>query len=366
MSRLFLAGCIVLLGLLVASRTDTSPRSPAPKRFTFQSRRAPLSKILNELAQQTGTRVEDAQGKADQPLALDLRDVTFWAAVDAIAREAGAVVSVTARAGKISLSSPPAGYRRPPTWTDGDFRLTLRRISTTRDLDSDGGSCSVSLEVAWVPGLLPLFLETQPQGLRLLDDRNRPVPVLAEGSALAAVEGRSAMTLDVTLPALPRSAARIGLLEGKLTAIAPSKMLTFQLDTLDRLARATPGSAPRKQTLEGVVCAVDKLTLVRDRWSLRFTLGLPEGGKKFESFQASTWVVHNELILTSKDGKKRLKPTSYVLESVSSRKAVLTYNFVDKPGAPRGQARDWLVAYRMPALIVEVPIQFAFKDVPLP
>jgi hypothetical protein len=143
-------------------------------------------------------------------------------------------------------------------------------------------------------------------------------------------------------------------------------MITFQFETLDRLAAAKAGDRLRKQTLEGVTCALDALTLVRDRWSLRFVLGLPAGGKKFESFQASTWVVHNELILQSKDGKKRLRPTSYALESVSSRRAVLTYNFVDKPGAPRGQARDWLVAYRMPALIVEVPIRFQFKDVPLP
>ena len=67
--------------------------------------------------------------------------------------------------------------------------------------------------------------------------------------------------------------------------------------------------------------------------------------------------------LESKEGTKRLASNSYVLESSSSRRAVLTYHFTDKN---RGKPEDWKVLYRTPASIVEIPLSFTFKDVRLP
>src|SRR5262249_39791883 len=150
-----------LLVVLLPGRGDTGATPPQPKRFTFRAARAPLSKILEALAQQTGTRVEDARGPGARTIGLDPNNRTFWQPLHPPAEEPGPVVSPSAREGRISLPRPPAGYQRPPTSLDGDFRLTLRGIQARRDLDSRSGSCTVSMEVAWVPGLLPLFLETQ-------------------------------------------------------------------------------------------------------------------------------------------------------------------------------------------------------------
>ena len=85
-----------------------------------------------------------------------------------------------------------------------------------------------------------------------------------------------------------------------------------------------------------------------------------------ESFQASSLVVHNELVLTSKDGKRQLPSSSYVIDEISSRRAKVTYHFTDRPGQRRGSVRDWKVSYRAPARIVEVPVSFTFRGVPLP
>jgi hypothetical protein len=260
----------------------------------------------------------------------------------------------------------PEGYRRPPTSYDGLFRVTLKRVVAARDLDTDKGACTLTFEVAWVPNLLPLFLETQPQGLRMLDDRGKPVAVPAGGSSLGEAEGKTSLTFDVTLPALPRSAQRIGLVEGKLSAVAPSKMLTFRFDNLARLAKAAPGSAARRQTQEATRCRIEKITVARDRWSVRVAVEMPEGSKPLESFQATSWLANNAMWLASADGKRRLPSGSYVVESCSARRAVLTYNFLDSAKRKRGRPEDWNVVYRTPALIVDIPIAFRFQDIPLP
>src|SRR5207248_3437136 len=132
-------------------------------------------------------------------------------------------------------------------------------------------------EVAWVPGLMPLFLETKPQGLRVLGADKKPLPASDEGSSLGEVEGATSQTVDFTVPAPPRSQTRLGLVEGRLTAVAPSQMVTFTFDTLTRLAKAPPDGEERRHTQDGVVCQVDRLTLRRDRWSVRVALRFPPG-----------------------------------------------------------------------------------------
>jgi len=77
-------------------------------------------------------------------------------------------------------------------------------------------------------------------------------------------------------------------------------------------------------------------------------------------------VVNNEMALESVDGNRRLASSGYVIERASSRRAVISYHFLDKGKARRGRPEGWRLTYRTPALLVEVPIRFTFKDVPLP
>ena len=66
------------------------------------------------------------------------------------------------------------------------------------------------------------------------------------------------------------------------------------------------------------------------------------------------------------EGKRRLLPTSSVVDLVGSKRALVTYHFSDKPGAARGKAAEWKLTYAAPARIVEVPVRFAFENLPLP
>jgi hypothetical protein len=349
------------LGSLSVLGGADPPAIPQPKRLALPSGKQPLGKFLAEIARQASIRVEDQRGEPEPALELRLDRPTFWQALDALAEASGSRVVLHPRGGTIALARAGPDARRLPISHDGFFRAALRRVIASRDLETGAVSYSASVEVAWEPSLQPLLLETHPRDPRLFDDQGRPVAMAQEGSSLVPVDGQVALTFDVPLPPLERSVGKIGRFEGKLAAVAPSKMLEFAFDRLDRLEKDTN---LRSLTQEGVACHISKLILAKDRWTLQVSLKYPPGGVTLESYQS--WVVNNELALVSSDGTRRLTPAGYVLENSTARQAVLSYHFKDDGRSVRGKPEDWKVVYSTPAALVEIPFTFSFKDVPLP
>jgi hypothetical protein len=345
---------------LLAAQPSTTPALPKPKTVTLNAEQTKLSIVLADLAKKTGVTIEDKRGEADDPVTLTLKDATYWEAIDAVADAAHARVSVNPRDGLISLvkrkDKDPV-----PVSRDGLFRAAVKRVSAVHDFDTGDSVYTAAVEIAWEPGLLPLYLETSPRNFKVLDEKGKPQPVRQEGSSLAPVDGRTAFLLDLPLPAFDRNAKKIGQLEGKLTVIAPSRMLQLTFDPLDQLDKDVKAGKKPAAGEAGMTCTVKKVVLADDRWSVQVALEYPPGGPTFESYQS--WVVNNEMTLSNQDGTKRLASNSYVLDGSSSRHAVLTYHFT---GKDRGKPQDWKLLYRTPASIVEIPLGFTFKDVRLP
>lgn len=373
---LILALMAVWFGLLSLSSSaedaarTTSPVSPAqPKLVTLQADKIRCSQALAELARQTGVLVEDLRGESNSTFRLDLKRVSLWQAIDGIAAASGARVSLFPTSGRIALDKRGPDYRLPPICYDGRFRLSVKKVMANRDLEVDDnnprrGSTNLALEVAWDPDLYPLYLETRPRSLRLVDDKNNELTIPDEGSSLAPVDGRIALGIDVTLPALPRSVVQIRSLEGQLSMIGPSKMLTFHFDRLDKLERTNANDPERQRTQDNVTCRILSVTLRRDSWTVRVAVDYPPGLKQLDSNQS--WVVNNEMTLLSGDGKKRFPSTDYALESATPRQAILYYHFRNKIKQELGKPSDWKLSYRAPANLIEAPIRFSFKDIPLP
>jgi hypothetical protein len=332
------------LGAILILSAISADKLPAARLATIQVQQTPLKTVLAELGRQTSNTVTDQMGEPDPVVDLDLKLVTFWQALDAIAEKAGARVDLHARDGGLALAKRQAGWHPPLTSYSGLFRITLNSVSAKLDLETGARHYTGSLEVAWEPHLLPLLLETRPR-LQTAPD---------SASSLAPVDGRTSLAFDVSLPPVARSVSKLSLLEGELYAIAPTKMLTFTFDPIDQ---------QQKLTQEGVVCRVSKIVTADDHWSVEITLDYPDGNVKLDSYQS--WVVNNEIHLVSKDGADKFPSSSYLLEESTPRHAVLTYNFNDKERMKRGLA-EWKLVYRTPALVVKVPITFSFKDVPLP
>jgi hypothetical protein len=361
MGRGWLRAWVVAL-FLAGSAVEEGPAPPVPRAVTLHSDHVPLSKVLAELARQTGVRVEDRRGGPDVEVRVRCDGVPFWKALDAVADAADAGVYLYPRDGRITLVKRPAG--RVPLCHDGFFRCAVRKVVASRDFESGATGCTVFLEVAWEPGLQPLFLDTRPQSLRLLDERMQPVAIPSDGSSSAPVDGRFALVTELQLPGLPRADRRVGLLEGTLNVVAPTRMLTFTFDSPAALEKAAPDSPELQRSEAGVTYRVVNVVLAPERWTVRVMLDYPPGNKELESYQS--WVVNNEMAMVSPDGRRRLVCTDYVLESATPRRAVLSYHFRDRDGRPRGRPEDWRLRYRTPAAIVEWPVKFSFRDVPLP
>jgi hypothetical protein len=358
---------LVLSGAGEARQNPAEPALPVVKRVDLRADKIPLAKALADVRRQTGFTVSDDLGEPERAVSLDLRQATFWQSVDAIAAAAGGKSLVSARDGAVSLVRRSPSDRVPPTSYDGDFRVRILRIQSSRDFDSTRSACTVSLEVSWTPTLRPLLLESQVQELRVIDEKGKAVPVVGESSSLAFVEGRYAFPLDISLPGFPRSASRIGEISGKLLAVAPNKMIAFKFAAdLKALSEAPPAGALRRLNQDDVVCRLPRIKLERGQWSVTVAISYPEGGYELESYQGKSLVLNNEIALVSKDGKRSLPGSSSVVEEVGPRRALVTYHFKDRPRMPRGRAENWSLQYRAPARIVAVPFRFAFRNVDLP
>jgi hypothetical protein len=354
------------IGLAAAGADEAKQLAiPQARVVSLKFDRLTTGQALGELARQSGISVEDRLAASAGVFSLDLPNKSFWQAFDAIARAAHGRVDLYQRDGRLALVRRPEKHVDPPTSYSGLFRTALRRIASARELDTGVTTCTATLEVAWEPNLEPLLLETSPRGLIVRDDHGRALPARDEGSVMAPVDGRLALAFDVPLPCVPPASTRFDLIEGKLVAIAPSKMLGFSFGALDRLAELPADSPQRRQSQNGVTCRLSKIQLASgDRWTLQVTLDYPARGVHLESYQSR--VVNNELLLESKDGSKQLKPNGYVVETVTDRRAVISYHFFETDKIARGRPADWIVRYRTPAAFVEVPLTFSFKDVPLP
>jgi hypothetical protein len=295
------------------------------------------------------------RGEQTNPvLKLSVQKATFWQALEAIAKAADLRISLYQRDGQIALVDGP--YRVRPVSFSSLFRTTVKRITTVADFENDAHFTVAQLEVAWEPRLQPFLLETRPDALVVEDDQGHPLKTPETGKGQASVSGRTAMDIEMRLPAVPRSVAKIGLLKGNLRIIGPSKMLTF---TFDKLAKGA------KQKQEEVTVTVSEFTMDQERWTVGIVLDYPEGGPKFESFQS--WLVHNRIALDKPGGQPfPANGGSDEVVSPDGPHAILHYHFVEANGRKLGKPEDWKLIYRTPGKIVALPVAFEFKDLRLP
>jgi hypothetical protein len=346
-------------------RDEQIKRDLSPRLVTIDDE-LPVSKMLAELEKQTGIKVEDLREGSDSKIRLKLNKVTFWQALDAIAREADGRVDYY-RPDMIRLMAREQNYVTPPISYNGIFRSTIRRIEAVRDLDSEYGNYRALVEVAWEPRFRPFKLDFGPSDITAEDDKNRKVGP-AEGErqerTSLAVTAEQFVRFEVPLGAVDRSAQKLGQLKGRLTFVGPTRFESFAFDKT--LAEIKKDPKAGEMTREGVTVKISSLELEKDHWTMVLALEYPADGPQFESFES--WLIRNKILLQSKDGNKTFPNNGgYTIESSVGNRAAVLYHFIDtKRDGNRGDPGDWKPLYKTAALMVEVPATFEFKDVQLP
>jgi len=107
----------------------------SPRRINLKATGKPLNEIFSEITKQTGLKVEFWQNNpnAAQAYTLDLRNATFWEALDRIGRDTGLVIQQGYGDERVRLQ-PQNGYV-PYVVHDGAFRFVANNISQTRNID---------------------------------------------------------------------------------------------------------------------------------------------------------------------------------------------------------------------------------------
>ncbi len=352
-------------------RDQQIKRDLSPRLVTIEDE-LPLSKAIAELVKQTGNPVEDRrEADEDTKVKLKLVKVSFWEAIDTMAREADARVSVHERDGKIALRRKPDGYQTPPTSYNGLFRTQVRRIEARRNFDLDSSAYQATLEIAWEPRFRPFLIEMKPQTFTFKDDKGRDQSVDDENEGRnpnpnnkLAVTSLTAQAFDVPLPSLERTSGKLGLLKGSINMIGPTRMESFEFPAT--LAEMAKDPKTREVTREGVTVKISRLELEKDHWTLVVGLEYPADGPQFESFES--WLVYNEMLLKKKNSEETIPNLGYSIDSSEGNRATLSYHFTDDGSRKiaRGNAADWSPIYKTPGLMVDLPVKFEFKDVPLP
>jgi hypothetical protein len=337
----------------------------AEPTITIQEVNVPVADVLRLFEKQAGFSPHITP-TPQTPLTLRIQNQTPWQALDQLAAQLRCRVDLTDRA-VARLMPLRKEERTPPTAYDGPLRFQVVEVSSQRELRQGEGKTSVSFEVAWLPTFRPIFFEAEPL-CTFFDSDGRKL-VSREGSAsLIPTTTRGTLQLQATVPVFPRAHSEIARIEGKILAVVLRDLLRFDFaSSLDLLLLAPRDGEQRQLRQGGILCTVDKITLARDRWSIRMQLDYPEGAnREFESYQAGSMVIANELILVSRDGKRRLPAVASVAEETSSRRTIVTYHFSDTPNQKRGKAESWTLRYLAPSGVVDRSFSFSFTKVPLP
>ena len=233
-----LTGTGLVLLLLLFARPGAAQdkailkRWKAPPRITIKAKKISVAEAVKKLAKRTGTVVTVDETKRDYKIALNLDKVTFFAALDEIAKRAGLALSVSSRSGSRvawTLVKRPEGMKRIPPVLHGPLRIDVLGVYSsrfgTRRFSPNATAAREKPQALWVelrcmvePGLEGLFL-SHLELIHVTDDGDRSLIDVREFTRLYL---NRAITLN--LKAVGRGSLKIQTLRGKLVAYVPGKV----------------------------------------------------------------------------------------------------------------------------------------------
>jgi hypothetical protein len=366
LSLLLVAALMLTAGALAQSDSQASAlKALAPRPVVFSKSPLLLQQALAELTAQTGNRVGDGRRqKANPTITLPAGPITFWPALDAIARASGIGYSTYVTEGSVALTDTP--YRAAPTAYSGIFRIALRRTNVSLDEETQAHHLHLAFDIAWEPRFRPFYVDLRQVTLTFAPDADKkqghdtvrtrsPVPVA----------GRAAVEIDTMAAAPKRSCPAIAALEGTLWAVGPSKMLAFHFGKVAIQKPGSKGPAAPPATQEGVTVTLASIRRQADALLVSIEIENPKGGPAFDTHQS--WLDNNRIVLANADGARKWTLTAPERDEMRGNRAKLVYAFVESAEQRLPDSLDgWTLTYETPGRIVELTAPFMLKDLALP
>jgi hypothetical protein len=339
--RVVLLAALILIVPLVSVAAGDRPKEQT------------IEQVLAELKKQTGNTVEDRRTHPSNAKLTLPRNAGFWQSLDAIGEQTGVGFSAYQPDGSVALVDKP--YRKLMTHYDGPFRFTVKRISVSRDDETQAHTCKLTLDAAWEPRLAMLYLNVS-QATAAIGKKKEQL----ERQTPRSVAGTSAAEIELRLQAPPRNVARIDALTGELNVIGAPKMLEFKFANL---------AAGQKAEQEGVKASLADARQNPLLWSFDIVTEYPKGALvELESYQS--WMDNNRVWLAWTDAKTKrtyeIEPTGESPQNTPTGTRIRYYFSVQGKSAlpPRGVEVE--LRYRTPSRVIAFTAPFSFRDLPLP
>lgn len=337
-------------------------RSTQGSTVTLHVSNKPLSDVLAELTRLTGNKLKDVRQQMGQELpnpklTLDFDKKPFWEALDKTLDQANLTIyhftesdalGIVARGEKQLPRSGRASYAGP-------LRIEATRLIAERDLRAppEAGALKLTLEIAWEPRMRPITLVQPLADLKATDDRGRRIQVESTQAQLERPVDAAGTATEFLIPLVnpPRDAQKIASLKGKLRALLPAKIETFEFTGLKTAKKV-------EQRKSGVTVTLDEVRQNNDAWEVRVRVKFDKTAGALESYRG--WVFNNEAFIVGADGK-RIGHSGFETTKQTEDEIGLAYLF-DLPDGPGGLK----FVYKTPAMLNFVPLSFELKDLSLP
>ena len=328
-------------------------------RITLKVKGMRLSEVVQKLQGQTGNAITDLReaegGEATNPsLDLDIDDKPFLEALDVVCKLAEITPNYFSGDGSIGLMPGKPPTQGKVVYT-GPFRVSFKQIAIVRDFQAEAGTMNAQLEVAWEPRLRPMLLKLKADETKVVDDQGKTVESQVTEEAIDVVlrPENPVAEMNLNLKAPDRSVKKLGKVAVKGEITIPAGLKTFRFPTLTVKEPATIKQGDVAVTLEST--EVDEQV-----WKVNLELAYPGDSPAFESYRQGLF--NNRLWLQKSDGSRFEHNGGFSNTSSDGGKLGFEYLFVDAPGKPS----DYGLVYETPSKVLTIPLEFEFKDVPLP
>ena len=336
-------------------------------KVTIKGKGIRLSEAVRQLQAQTGNAITDLREQLGTDVTnpafdLEIVDMPFFEALDLVAQKADLALNFFTGDKSIGLQAAPARPPGSPAAPDkipyvvytGPFRVMFKQIFVSRDLQTDMGSANAQFEVAWEPRIRPMLMALKAEELEIVDDQGNKVEpaVMQESTDIVLRQENPVAELNMNMIAPDRKSLKLAKIKIKADVTVPASFRIFRFPNL--------ASKNVEQKQGDIVVKLEDTEVDEQVWKVHVVVAYPGGGPAFESYRQGLF--NNSLWLQKADGSRFAWDGGYSNTASDQGKLGFEYLFVEAPGKPS----DYQFVYETPSKVLTIPLEFEYKDVPLP
>ncbi len=336
--------------------------SIAPSKLTLNGSYS-VAELATQIEQQTRNRIlmsESVSAINDRKLSVNWSSRTFWDAMTELEQQGLSIEFAASRSAYVWTKQSPE--RRVVASNLGGFRVSASPLEVRRSATNAGRLLHAGVTISAEPRLRPLLLRYSAADFALGSDRaiapfdpeaKIEVP-LGDGGRISQF---SLTFADSKTDAKKSETQEVFDLAGKVRLVVAAGEVPIEFKEFGRsqgVARRYGGVSVTLSNVRLKRSANGKLAA-----SLRLQVAYDSPQHAFESHQL--WVFHNQVFLKSPTGQQVSHTGGAETLFHDEGVVAVEYRFEDLPD----EARLWSCNYVAPTLLIEVPLEFRLRSVPV-